>query len=79
MELINCKAWLLKADSVIIPGMLARIYALSFPDCLNVMEEQLHYFMLTGNRLATRVIKSQLTALRFTSYEECVESCHLMK
>ena len=57
----------------IIPGMLARIYALSLQDRLIVTEEQLRYFMLTGNRLATRLTKSQLIALRFASDDEYVE------
>lgn len=57
----------------IIPGMLARIYALSLQDRLIVTEEQLRYFMLTGNRLATRLTKSQLTALRFASDDGFVE------
>ncbi|PIC86763.1 hypothetical protein CSV72_06570 [Sporosarcina sp. P20a] len=57
----------------IIPGMLARIYALSLQDRLIVTEEQLRYFMLTGNRLDTRLTKSQLIALRFASDEEYVE------
>lgn len=57
----------------IIPGMLARIYALSLQDRLIVTEEQLRYFMLTGNRLAARLTKSQLIALRFASDEEFVE------
>ncbi len=57
----------------IIPGMLARIYALSLQDRLIVTEEQLRYFMLTGNRLATRLTKPQLIALRFASDEEYVE------
>lgn len=57
----------------IIPGMLARIYALFLQDRLIVTEEQLRYFMLTGNRLATKLTKSQLIALRFASDEELVE------
>ena len=57
----------------IIPGMLARIYALSLQDRLIVTEEQLRHFMLTGNRLATRLTKSQLTALGFASDDEFVE------
>lgn len=57
----------------IIPGMLARIYALSLQDRLIVTEEQLRYFMLTGNRLATRLTKPQLIALRFASDDEYVE------
>lgn len=42
-------------------------------DRLIVTEEQLRYFMLTGNRLAARLTKSQWIALRFASDEEFVE------
>ena len=71
----QCRFCLLFAIIVlaIIPGMLACIYALSLQDRLIVTEEQLRYFMLTGDRLDTRLTKSQLIALRFASDEEYVE------
>ncbi|ANU15137.1 hypothetical protein B481_1460 [Planococcus halocryophilus Or1] len=56
----------------IIPGMLARIYALTLQDRLICTEEQLRYFMLTGNRLDPRLTKSQLIALRFAPDAEVV-------
>ena len=56
----------------IIPGMLARIYALTLQDRLICTEEQLRYFMLTGNRLDSRLTKSQLIALRFAPDAEVV-------
>lgn len=57
----------------IIPGMLARIYAMSLQDRLICTEEQLRHFMLTGERLDPRLTKSQLIALRFASDAEFIE------
>ncbi|PIC79048.1 hypothetical protein CSV75_13840 [Sporosarcina sp. P18a] len=51
----------------IIPGMLTRIYALYLQDRLIVTEEQLRYFMPTGNSLPTKLMKSQWIAWRFAS------------
>lgn len=56
----------------IIPGMLARIYALTLQDRLIRTEEQLRYFMLTGRRLDDQITMKQLIALRFASDEEFV-------
>lgn len=56
----------------IIPGMLARIYALTLQDRLIRTEEQLRYYMLTNKRIDDRVTTQQLIALRFASDEEFV-------
>ncbi|MEG0471863.1 MAG: DUF6526 family protein, partial [Solibacillus sp.] len=56
----------------IIPGMLARIYALTLQDRLIQTEEQLRYYMLTNKRIDDRVTTQQLIALRFASDEEFV-------
>ena len=56
----------------IIPGMLARIYALTLQDRLIRTEEQLRYFMLTNKRIDERITMQQLIALRFASDEEYV-------
>ncbi len=56
----------------IIPGMLARMYALTLQDRLICTEEQLRYFMLTGNRLDPQLTKPQILALRFAPDVEVV-------
>lgn len=56
----------------IIPGMLARMYALTLQDRLIRTEEQLRYFMLTGRRLDDRISLKQLIALRFASDDELI-------
>lgn len=56
----------------IIPGMLARMYALKLQDRLIRTEEQLRYYMLTNKRLDQRITTKQLIALRFASDEEFV-------
>lgn len=60
----------------IIPGMLARMYALILQDRLIRTEEQLRYYMLTGKGLDNRLTKEQLIALHFASDEEFVELVH---
>ncbi|WP_156288873.1 DUF6526 family protein [Oceanobacillus salinisoli] len=57
----------------IIPGMLARIYALTLQDRLIRTEEQLRYYMLTGKGLNNRLTNEQIIALRFSSDREFVE------
>lgn len=57
----------------IIPGMLARIYAITLQDRLIQNEEQLRYYMLTGKGLDSRLTKEQVIALRFASDKEFVE------
>ncbi|MGN7298313.1 DUF6526 family protein [Ferdinandcohnia sp. SAFN-114] len=57
----------------IIPGMLARMYALTLQDRLIRTEEQMRYYMLTGSRLDDSITKEQLIALRFASDAELVE------
>ncbi|MFF5996696.1 DUF6526 family protein [Lysinibacillus sp. KU-BSD001] len=57
----------------IIPGMLARIYALTLQDRLIRTEEQLRYYMLTNKRIDNRITTQQLIALRFASDEEYVQ------
>ncbi|GAA0304793.1 hypothetical protein GGQ92_003258 [Gracilibacillus halotolerans] len=57
----------------IIPGMLARIYAITLQDRLIQNEEQLRYFMLAGKGLDNRLTKEQMIALRFASDTEFVE------
>ncbi|MEG0450535.1 MAG: DUF6526 family protein [Lysinibacillus sp.] len=57
----------------IIPGMLARMYALKLQDRLIRTEEQLRYYVLTNQRLDQRVTTQQLIALRFASDEEFVK------
>lgn len=56
----------------IIPGMFARVYALSLQDRLIGTEEQLRHFMLTGERLNPRLTKLQIIAWRFASDAEFV-------
>lgn len=56
----------------IIPGMLARIYALTLQDRLIRTEEQLRYYMLTNKRINNSITTKQLIALRFASDEEYV-------
>lgn len=56
----------------IIPGMLARIYALTLQDRLIQNEEQFRYYLLTGKRLDPRLTREQIIALRFASDEEFV-------
>lgn len=57
----------------VIPGMLARIYALTLQDRLIRTEEQLRFYMLTNKRIDDRITTKQLIALRFASDEEFVE------
>lgn len=57
----------------IIPGMLARIYALTLQDRLIRTEEQLRFYMLTNKRIDERITTQQLIALRFASDEEFVK------
>lgn len=57
----------------IIPGMLARKYALTLQDRLIRTEETLRYFMLTNEQLDKRITLDQLIGLRFASDEEFVE------
>lgn len=52
--------------------MLARIYALTLQDRLIRTEEQLRYYMLTNQRIDSRITMKQLIALRFASDEEYV-------
>lgn len=56
----------------IIPGMLARIYAITLQDRLIRTEEQLRYYMLTGKGLDNRLTREQVIALRFASDGEYV-------
>lgn len=57
----------------IIPGMLARLYAITLQDRLIRNEEQFRYYMLTGRGLDNRLTKEQVIALRFASDKEFVE------
>lgn len=57
----------------IIPGMLARMYALTLQDRLIRTEEQLRYFMLTNKRINPQITLQQLIALRFASDDEFIE------
>ncbi|MHC8515565.1 DUF6526 family protein [Sporosarcina sp. ITBMC105] len=57
----------------IIPGMLARMYAIRLQDRLIRTEEQLRYFMLTNKRLDSRITMQQLIALRFAQDDQFVE------
>lgn len=57
----------------IIPGMLARMYAIRLQDRLIRTEEQLRYFVLTNKRLDSRITMQQLIALRFAQDEQFVE------
>lgn len=57
----------------IIPGMLARMYALILQDRLIRTEEQLRYYVLTNKRLDPRISMDQLIGLRFASDDEYVE------
>ncbi|MBA4538674.1 hypothetical protein H1Z61_16470 [Bacillus aquiflavi] len=56
----------------IIPGMLARIYAITLQDRLIRTEEQLRYYMLTKKRIDPRITIKQMIALLFASDEEYV-------
>lgn len=57
----------------IIPGMLARKYALVLQNRLIRTEETLRYYMLTGGKtIDSRITMEQLIALRFASDEEFV-------
>lgn len=56
----------------IIPGMLARKYALTLQDRLIRTEETLRYFMLTNKQIDPRITVDQLIALRFASDQEFV-------
>lgn len=56
----------------IIPGMIARIYAVKLQDRLIRTEEQLRYYMLTQKRLDRALSIQHLIALRFASDEEYV-------
>jgi hypothetical protein len=60
----------------IIPGMLARMYALTLQDRLIRNEEQMRYYMMTGKGLDNRLTKEQVIALRFASDNEFVELVH---
>lgn len=57
----------------IIPGILARKYALTLQDRLIRTEEQLRYFMLSNKRISPKITLQQLIALRFASDEEYLE------
>lgn len=57
----------------IIPGMLARMYALILQDRLIRTEEQLRYYMLTNKRIDSRITMKQLIALRFASDDELID------
>lgn len=57
----------------IIPGMLARMYALTLQDRLIRTEEQFRYYLLTNKRIDERITTQQLIALRFASDEEYVQ------
>ena len=56
----------------IIPGMLARIYAVKLQDRMIRTEEQLRYYILAKKRLDPTITITQLIALRFASDEEFV-------
>lgn len=56
----------------LIPGILARMYALKLQDRLIRTEEQLRYYMLTTKRIDSRITMNQLIALRFAPDEEFV-------
>lgn len=56
----------------IIPGMLARKYALTLQDRLIRTEETLRYFMLTNKQIDPRITVDQFIALRFASDKEFV-------
>ena len=56
----------------IIPGMLARMYALTLQDRLIRTEETLRYYMLTNQQMAPGITMDQLIALRFASDKEFV-------
>ena len=48
----------------------SRVFALRTQDRVIRAEENLRFFILTGNRLDARITTSQLIALRFASDEE---------
>jgi len=54
----------------IIPGILARSYALKMQDRLIRTEEQFRYFILTNEPIDSRLTIQQLIALRFASDAE---------
>lgn len=56
----------------IIPGMLARIYAVKLQDRIIRTEEQFRYYVLTAKRLDPGLTLDQLIALRFASDEEFI-------
>jgi Family of unknown function (DUF6526) len=56
----------------IIPGMLARKYTLTLQNRLIRTEETLRYYMLTGEKIDSRITMEQLIGLRFASDEEYV-------
>lgn len=56
----------------IIPGMLARKYALTLQDRLIRTEESLRYLLLTNKQVDPRITMNQFIALRFASDEEFV-------
>ncbi|WP_239094349.1 DUF6526 family protein [Bacillus sp. B15-48] len=56
----------------IIPGMLARKYALILQNRLIRTEERLRYYMLAGKNIDSRITMEQLIALRFASDGEYV-------
>lgn len=56
----------------IIPGMLARMYAVKLQDRMIRTEEQLRYYILTSKRLDPSLTLDQLIALRFAPDEEFV-------
>ena len=56
----------------IIPGMLARMYAVTLQDRLIRTEEQFRYYTLTTKRMDSSITMAQLIALRFASDEEFI-------
>nr|WP_269052449.1 DUF6526 family protein [Sporosarcina sp. G11-34] len=56
----------------IIPGMLARIYAVKLQDRIIRTEEQFRYYILTTKRLDPSLTLAQLIALHFAPDEEFV-------
>lgn len=56
----------------IIPGMLARKYALTLQDRLIRTEESLRYYLLTNEKLDEKITVDQLIGLRFASDQEFV-------
>lgn len=56
----------------IIPGILARKYALTLQDRLIRTEETLRYYMLTQEKIDSKITMDQHIGLRFASDEELV-------